>query len=297
MNAAIIGSNGYIGKHLAKYLLEKNWEIYGYDILNENSVDGVKYKKLEIKEKKDAEEINLNVDYIFYFSGITGTSRAYDDYELFIDTNEKVLLHLLNRMRNEKRKNRIIFPSTRLVYKGIENTPLNEESEKEFKTIYSLNKWFGENIIRQYSEYFKIKYNIFRICVPYGNSFNENYSYGTIGFILNSAKERNEISIYGSGEQKRTFSHIYDICNQIYYSIIDENTENQIFNIHGETYSIIDIAKKIGKKYNAVVKNNDWPELEEKMESGDTIFDSSKIIKSINYKQINYFDAWLDNLT
>ena len=31
MKAVVIGCNGYIGKHLSAFLIEKGWLIYGYD--------------------------------------------------------------------------------------------------------------------------------------------------------------------------------------------------------------------------------------------------------------------------
>jgi len=296
MTATIIGCNGYIGKHLAKYLLEKDWEVYGYDISAESLVDGVKYTAGKLLTKNDVYSINLNVDYCFYFAGITGTTKAYDDYELFIDLNEKVLLYLLDRMRHDNFKGRIIFPSTRLIYKGEKNILLKEDAPKEFKTIYALNKWFGENIIRQYQEYFGINYNIFRICVPYGNLFSDGYSYGTIVFFLNNAMAKKNITLFGTGEQRRTFTHVEDICNQIYNIIINIKSINEIFNIAGENFSLLEVATKIASKFDVKVENKEWPQLDEKMESGDTIFDGSKILEYTRINQDHFFDSWLKEI-
>jgi UDP-glucose 4-epimerase len=295
MKVSIIGSNGYIGKHLAKYFFEKNWEVFGYDVSNESKVEGIKYTVLKLLSKHDANKVNLDVDFLFYFAGITGTAKAYDDYELYIDMNEKTLLHMLNRMRIENFKGRIIFPSTRLVYKGEKNTPLKEDAPKDFKTIYALNKWFGENLLIQYNEYFDINFSIFRICVPYGNLFSDGYSYGTIGFFLNTAMNKKNISLFGSGEQRRTFTHVEDICYQIYSSILDTQSRNQIYNISGENFSLLDVANKIASKFNVVVHNTEWPVLDKKMESGDTIFDGSKLLSAFKIQQLHSFDTWLYN--
>jgi len=296
MTAVIIGSNGYIGRHLAKFLLEKNWEVYGYDVSKETKVDGVKYTALELLTKNDADKINIKADFIFYFAGITGTAKAYDDFEKYVDVNEKALLYVLNKMREVNFKGRIIFPSTRLIYKGEKNVSLKEDAPKEFKTIYALNKWFAENVIRQYQEYFDVNYNIFRICVPYGNLFSDSYSYGTIGFFLNNAVAGKNIALFGTGEQRRTFTHIEDICNQIYMVIIYEKSVNQTYNISGENFSLLDAAGKIANKFNVQVENKEWPELEKKMESGDTIFDGSKIIQNFNIQQLHSFDTWLNKV-
>jgi UDP-glucose 4-epimerase len=244
--------------------------------------------------KEDVDLINLNVDFIFYFAGVTGTYKAYDNYDVYIDVNEKALLCLLNRMKNEKIKARLIFPSTRLVYKGKKGIPLKEDDPKEFKSIYALNKWFGENVINQYHEYFGINFSIFRICVPYGNLFLDNYSYGTIGFFLSNAVSKKNINLFGTGEQRRTFTHVEDICNQIYYSIINDKSINNTFNIPGENYSLMEIANMIANKLGVLVENKDWPELDKKMESGDTIFDGEKLFSYSKVEQIHTFEKWLN---
>ncbi|NQU33593.1 MAG: SDR family oxidoreductase [Bacteroidetes bacterium] len=294
MKAAIIGCNGYLGKHLCAFLMKKEWFIFGYDTAQNPLISISKYKSIDITQKDQLNKIDLNLDYLFYFSGITGTFNAYDKYENYIDINEKGLLHLLDLIRHSKSEIRIIFPSTRLVYKGVLDKELDENAEKEFKTIYALNKWFGEQVIQQYSNYFNLKYNIFRICVPYGNRFTKEYSYGTVGFFLNKAKSNESIVIYGDGDQKRTFTHVDDICTQIYYSIKKSESVNRIFNIAGETFSLNEVAQKIAAKYHINIEHKKWPEIDKKLESGDTVFNSNQIQELINKPLQNLFKSWLN---
>lgn len=293
MKAVVIGCNGYIGKHLCSFLLKNKWDVYGYDKGEYSSIPALHYSPLDLLQKDQINKIDTQVSHIFYFSGITGTSRGYDEYEKYIDVNEKGLLHLLDRMRNTKSKARIIFPSTRLIYKGIKNVALHEDSEKEFKTIYALNKWFGEQVIQQYSNYFGIQYNIFRICVPYGNLFTDSYSYGTVGFFLNKAKMKENIVLFGTGEQKRTFTHVEDICLQIYNTLLHSLSQNQIYNINGETFSLKEIAQKIAEKLYIDIEYREWPQMDEKLESNDTIFDATRIKKIISNPLKNTFEKWL----
>jgi len=293
MIATIIGCNGYIGKHLSLFLLAKKWSIFGYDLKECPFMSMTYYSPLDLVQKNQVNEINTQVDYIFYFSGITGTSRGYDEYEQYIDINEKGLVHILDRMRDTKSKARIIFPSTRLVYKGIKDVTLHENSDKEFKTIYALNKWFGEQVIQQYNDYFGIQYNIFRIGVPYGNLFDDVYSYGTIGSFLKKAREKKNIILFGSGEQKRTFTHVEDICLQIYNAILHTSSKDHIYNIDGETFSLKEIAKKIATKYHVDIEYKGWITMDEKIESGDTVFDAASIRKIITNPLKNTFERWL----
>ena len=296
MKAAIIGCNGYIGRHLCFFLLGKGWIVNGYDKEEYPFINLTNYSCLDLSNKNQICKLETEVDFIFYFSGITGTFKGYDDFVQYIDVNEKGLLFVLDKMRHSKSKARIIFPSTRLIYKGAKNMSLGEDAEKEFKTIYALNKWFGEQVIQQYNNYFGINYNIFRIGLPYGNIFDDSYSYGTVGFFLRKAKTKENIVLFGTGDQKRTFTHVEDICFQIYHSIIQSSSINQILNIEGETFSLKKIAKLISDKYNIIVKYREWPEMDKKLETGDTIFDATRINQIIKNPLKNNFKRWLISL-
>jgi UDP-glucose 4-epimerase len=293
MKVALLGVNGYIGKSLGYYLLQQGYVVHGYDIADQCSIPGIIYRSLDVRDKEQFSKLDTAVDLIFYFSGITGTAKAYEEYELYIDVNEKGLLHLLSRLRMEKATARVIFPSTRLVYKGVKDKPLTEDSEKEFKTIYALNKWFGETLLQQYADYFGIPFTIFRICVPYGSLLDNTYSYGTVGFFMTKAVAGNNITLFGSGDQKRTFTHVGDVCRQIFLAIGNPESLDQVFNIAGETLSLREVAEAIAKKYDVRVEFNPWPVMDGKLESGDTIFDSERIAAITGRPLQNNFHVWL----
>lgn len=296
MKAVIIGCNGYIGKHLTGLLLDHGFFIFGYDVQMSTFDERISYIPFNLTDKNDMTLIEMEVDFIFFLSGKTGTLNAYDDFEQYIDINEVGLLHVLDRMRYSKTLARIIFPSTRLIYKGVNNEILNEDSEKEFKTIYSLNKWFGEKVIDQYSKYFNVRYNIFRICLPYGNLYNTEYSYGTVGFFLSKAKSKQNLVLFGEGSQKRTFTHVEDICLQILQTVLNKESVNSTFNIEGETYSLKDIAMLISDKFSVNIEQRDWPLIDRMLETGDTIFDSQKIKKYSPKPLKHSMLTWLSNI-
>ncbi|MBC7850507.1 MAG: NAD(P)-dependent oxidoreductase [Chitinophagaceae bacterium] len=296
MRAAIIGVNGYIGQHLAYYLKQQQWEVTGYDLHSDSTLADLNYYQLDVTSRDEVEGVDITVDFIFYFSGITGTIRAYDDYEQYIDVNEKGLLHVLTAVKNHGSKARIVFPSTRLVYKGQEKTPLTESAVKEFKTIYSLNKWFGENILTQYSDHFNIPFTIFRICIPYASFLGKGYSYGTVGFFLNKAMKGEDISLYGNGEQRRSFTHVEDICQQIHLTLMQAQSLNEVFNIGGENFSLKEVAAAIATAYEVKLNFVPWPAADEKLETGDTIFESTKIEKLLQFTYKHTFKSWLKEL-
>lgn len=271
---AIIGSKGYIGKHLEYYLKQKKNDVVCYDVVESEDVN---YHRCDLTDFESVRRIiDLKVDYIFMFAGLTGTYVGFDKANIFVNVNEMGLINLLNCIRESKYRPKIIFPSTRLIYKGADKA-LKEDDEKETKTIYAVNKIACENLLYAYRQNFDIPYTIFRICVPFGNMFSDDYSFGTIGFFIRQASNDRRITLYGDGSIKRTFTSMHDLCKQIVEVGMERVSDGEIYNIGGHTYSLRIAAEIIASYYKAEISFISWPERDLKMESGSTYFDSSKI--------------------
>lgn len=270
----ILGSKGFIGQHIDWYL--KNMGVVSdcYDIQPESGEEH--YYQVDLTDKNSLKNINFNVDYVFLFAGLTGTKAGFMEYERYVRINEVVLLNVLDTIRCSPYRPKIIFPSTRLVYKGAE-IPLTENAEKDSKTIYAVNKLACEGYLKAYSQSFDIPYTIFRICVPYGNLINNNYSFGTIGFFIKMGEQKKDITLYGGGHLKRTFTHMEDLCKQIINASFLNQSDCQTYNVGGETFSLREVAELMASKYGVNIVDVPWPDEDLRIESGSTFFDSNKI--------------------
>ena len=287
----VIGANGYIGKHIVSYL-QRYYDVNvdSYDIVAE--CDLPNYHKVNLTDKESIKGLNLDLDYIFMFAGLTGTYNGFNEYQKFISINELGLLNLLDAIKNSEYRPKVIFPSTRLVYKGIDKS-LKEDDLKECKTIYAANKLACEGYLQAYHDSFDIPYTIFRICLPYGNLLSTDYSFGTVGFFIKQAKAGKDITLYGGGNIKRTFTHMEDLCYQIIEGSFHHESNGQTYNVGGETLSLHDAAEIIAAKYGAKVTEIPWPERDLRIESSHTYFDDTKIrslLRNMNpYKKLSDF--------
>ena len=270
---AVIGGKGYIGNHIVCYLRNRCFDVKTYDML---TIEEEGYHSIDMTDVDSVAQIDLDVDYIFMFAGLTGTKAGFDAYEKYISVNDLSLLNLLNAIRKSGYRPKVVFPSTRLVYKGVDKA-LKEDDKKDCKTIYAANKIACEGYLKAYHDSFDIPYTIFRICIPYGNLLSSDYSFGTVGFFIKQAMSGKDITLYGGGCIKRTFTHIEDLCFQVVEGAFNPNSNGEIYNVGGETLSLYDAATIIAKKYNIDVKAVPWPEEDLKIESGHTYFDDSKI--------------------
>ena len=287
----VIGANGYIGKHIVSYL-QRYYDVNvdSYDIVAE--CDLPNYHKVDLTDKESIKGLNLDIDYIFMFAGLTGTYNGFNEYQKFISINELGLLNLLDAIKNSEYRPKVIFPSTRLVYKGVDKS-LKEDDLKECKTIYAANKLACEGYLQAYHDSFDIPYTIFRICLPYGNLLSTDYSFGTVGFFIRQAKAGKDITLYGGGNIKRTFTHMEDLCYQIIEGSFQHESNGQTYNVGGETLSLHDAAEIIAAKYGTKVTEIPWPERDLRIESSHTYFDDTKIrslLRNMNpYKKLSDF--------
>ena len=293
----IIGANGYIARNLIYKIITEYYEVFQinlYDI-QDIHVDGHKfYNKIDLLDKSSLDAIDFDCELIFLFSGITGTVKGFQDYETFIKLNEIGLLNLLDTYKDKKSSAKIIFPSTRLIYKGQKDYPIKEGDEKEFLSIYALNKFSAEQYIILYSKVFGVKFTIFRLSVVYGSLLKNATSYGTVNFFMSEGEKGNQLIIFGDGSQNRTFIHINDLCDAILLGSITNKTNNDIFNIGGfNILSVNEVVKTIAKKYGTTYRHENWSYIYLKTESGDTILDSSKFDSLLNFKYKTDYYQWI----
>jgi UDP-glucose 4-epimerase len=289
---AVIGANGYLGSHLAHSLEQYGCKVYRFDMQSVSLYPAKHYEKLDVREKKAFEKIPGETGTLFFFAGLTGTHAGFGDYEAYLNANELGLLHLLDHLKDWPTPPRVVFPSSRLVYRGSQE-PLKEDDPLEARTVYAANKIAAEFQLQAWSARWNIPYTICRICVPYGTFSETGYSFGTIGFFLKMAQEQGKITLYGDGQARRTFTHIKDLCNQVIAIALESAWENGIFNIAGETWSLKEAAHLIAEVHNAVVEHTEWPEPDLKVESGDTVFDDTKIRFLLNHPVRHSFAAWV----
>ena len=291
---SVIGANSYIARNLIVSILKSDGdsELSLYDYAPEHA-DGMKnYKSIRVLEPDGFENVNFDCDLIYFFVGKTGTAVGFFDFESFLNVNEYALLDFLRAYVKHDCHAKIIFPSTRLVYRG-QAHPLLETAEKETKTVYAVNKLACEGYLSAYANAFGVRYCIFRICVPYGTLVPQASSYGTAEFMLEKALKGEAISLYGGGVQRRTLTHMSDLCRALWKGGLSSSCVNDVFNVGGEEFSLREMAERIAAAYGVPVESVEFPAMAEKIESGDTVFNDDKLRAAIGPYVESNFDDWI----
>jgi UDP-glucose 4-epimerase len=288
-SAVLLGRTGYLGRNLGHYLMQKGWRVS-----SPCSLDGT---RTDLSGRESLKGIDWDVDCVFVFAGNTGTTSSYERYEANLEGNNLVLLRVLDAIRISGYRPRIVFPSTRLVYKG-SSTAISEDGPKSAQTLYAANKMACENYLQAYSQAFDVRFTVFRIGVPYGSVVGDSYSFGTIGNFLRQLHTTGRITLYGDGCPRRSFTHVADLCRLVTNGAVDPRCLNRVFNVPGQDLSLREAAETLVRVLGqGHVKCIPWPTIDEKIESGDTVFDSRLLTSILSDGLEHDFETWCGGLT
>jgi UDP-glucose 4-epimerase len=296
-HSVVLGAGGYIGSHLCIALREAGHTVTGYDIpsVAGRSPDLISW---DMADGAAVPEDFGKADYLFLFAGLSGTTDSFLRWEEYMRVNVVALARLLHHVAGLASPPKVVFPSSRLVYAGQKGKRIPEEAPKEARTVYASNKLAGEQLVQLYARKGGFSYTVFRICVPYGNMCSDALSYGTLRHFLERAVAGQPICVYGDGSQRRSLIFVGDLCRLIISAVQLPQADNQIFNLGGpDDLSIGEIAEAIGKKYGVPVEYIPWPEDALKLESGDTVFDESRLSRILPLDYQLRFSDWLERLT
>jgi dTDP-glucose 4,6-dehydratase len=252
--AVVTGGAGFIGSHLCNKLLSEGFKVICIDNLitgNLKNIDKVKNhinfsfidhdvtKFISIKDK---------VDFILHFASPASPS---DYLEFPIQTLKVGSLGTHNALGLAKEKNaRFLLASTSEVYGDPQIHPQSEDYWGHVNPIgprgvYDEAKRFAEALTMAYHRHHKISTAIARIFNTYGPNMRSNDGRAIPNFI-SQALDGEPITIYGDGNQTRSFCYISDQVEGLFKLLVSKIIEP--VNIgNAEEISILELANRILK--------------------------------------------------
>lgn len=234
--AFITGVAGFIGSHLADYLIEKKWNVWGVDNFltgdKKNINAKVTFKKIDIRDydKLSAFMKAVRPEHIFHLAAIARTPWTIDDPLLCHETNTTGTLHVLLSARDANVK-KVVFASSNIVY--AEYTP------------YFVSKITGELYMRSFDKIYGLPTVSLRFSNAYG-SLRQSEKGPAINCIasLRQSKRRNGyVWITGDGTQSRDFTHVTDIARACLLAAQAEVHADEIDICTGRNFTMNQIAK------------------------------------------------------
>lgn len=226
----IIGGNGFIGSNLLKLLVEKNYDVYSFDIQKpEKSIDGVKYIIGDFFDVDTLEGVTDNMDIIIHSLSTVNPGNSNVQYMHGYEKDFLQTVRLCEMVIRKKCK-MIFLSSGGTVYGNQEIQPIKEDVIAQPINHYGNIKLCIENTIRTFNTQLHTKMLIARISNPYGPGQDYNKGVGFIDAVIKRALKGETIEIWGDGNIERDYIFIDDACRMI-EALVDYDGTNEVFNI------------------------------------------------------------------
>ena len=250
MKILVTGDRGYIGSVLMGMLLDKGYEIVGYDIdyYEQNYLHPVDYSYKKVS--KDIRDIVLEdvegFDAIIHLAGLSNDPLGALDPRLTEEINYHGTVNLA-RLAKKAGVKRFIYSSSQSMY-GVSNTDTEmdeDNSEKNPVTVYAKTKWKAELKLREMGDR-QFTVVSFRPSTVFGASrmLRCDIVYNS---LVGCAYTTGKIEIKSDGTPWRPVVHVRDVSSA-YIAGLEaphEVVANQSFNvgIPNGNFTVRDLAE------------------------------------------------------
>ena len=250
MRILVTGGAGFIGSHLIDRLMNDGHEVICLD----NFYTGKKHNLLpwldnpnfEIIRHDITEPIRLEVDQIYHLA--CPASPVHYQYNP-IKTVKTNVIGTLNMLGLAKRvKARFLLASTSEVYGDPEVHPQTEDYRGSVNPIgirscYDEGKRMAETLAFDYYRENKVEIRVARIFNTYGPRMLENDGRVVSNFVAQALRGI-PLTVYGEGQQTRSFCYVSDLVNGLMRLMNGEHT-GPINLGNPDEYTILELAQAV----------------------------------------------------
>ena len=276
MKIAITGSRGFIGKHLVEKLeKDSNIEILEFD-----------KPKLDLFDSENLKNLFREADIVIHLAG----SNRDSENEL-LSTNTLGTLKVLEALRKNARKTKLIFASSFQVYRPMGLLKkIKEDAELNPQSIYGISKKCAEDLIKFYAGEYGIKSIILRLSNVYGPRCRPNYNSAIATFCYKAVNK--EVLEVHDEKACRDYIHVKDVVDAIITSFNLKVENYEIMNVcSGKLYSLRDIVEILKKEIDIKVNYGRGEDRKQ------VVGDNEKIANLLNFRpKIEFEDGLKETL-
>ncbi len=207
----VIGSKGFIGSHLKKYLEANGSEVWGADVVADYA-ESDRYFLIDASNS-DYKTVfeNRRFDLCVNCSGAASVpdslQKPLRDYHL----NTVNVFKILEAIRTNSPGCRFINLSSAAVYGNPESLPVQEGMKYNPMSPYGFHKMMSEQVCEEYHRFFGLKTCSLRIFSAFGEGLKKQLFWD----LYQKAKAGGKVSLFGSGRESRDFIYIRDLVRAI----------------------------------------------------------------------------------
>jgi len=252
--AVITGGAGFIGSYIAEKLVENGTDTKVIDNLvtgkKENlskcfDQDNFSFLEYDLGNLDGIEDHLGDVDVLFHFAADPEVRTGYSKPEDSFEQNIVNTFNLLQKIKRSKIK-KIVFASSSSVYGDAKIIPTNEEyGPLNPISHYGASKLACEAMVSSFCH----NYNIEGVILRPANVIGLRGRHGLIWDLVHKLKiNQDELELLGDGKQTKSFIHISDAIDGIFFSLNNLQDKVEVFNLGSEdSVEIMDVAKIVCK--------------------------------------------------
>jgi UDP-glucuronate decarboxylase len=221
MRVLVTGGAGFLGSHICETLLSQGHDVVSLDNFYTGSKKNVEHlldhKRFELIRHDVTFPLYVEVDRIFNFACPASPIHYQKDP---VQTTKTSVHGAINMLGLAKRtKARIMQASTSEVYGDPEIHPQTEDywgrvNPIGMRSCYDEGKRCAETLFFDYHRQYRLDIRVIRIFNTYGPRMHPQDGRVVSNFIVQALKG-DDITIYGTGEQSRSFCYVDDLVRGI----------------------------------------------------------------------------------
>lgn len=267
----VTGGAGFVGSGLVEGLIANpnnyvvvvdNLQTGNKSKLPEAPNNNLKFIQCDVNTKAEITSVfhTFSFDYVFHYAAVVGVQRTLQNPVSVLDDITGIK-NILNLSKNTGVK-RVMYASSSEVYGEPVEYPQNEETTPlNSRLPYAIVKNVGEAFLKSYQQEFGLDYTIYRFFNTYGPKQSKDF---VISKFINLALNNEDITVYGDGNQTRTFCFVKNNVEACINAAFSDEFINQTINIGNDIETtVLDLAKTIIKLTNSSSKIIHLPPLPE----------------------------------
>jgi dTDP-glucose 4,6-dehydratase len=249
--ALVSGAAGFLGSHLVDRLLAEGFEVLGVDNVSTGTAENLAHLRHESRFRFEERDICTAfdpgaVDYVFNFAS---PASPPEYMRLSIETL-RVGSHGTENMLNiaDKYKAGFLHASTSECY----GDPLVHPQPESYwgnvnpvgpRSVYDESKRFAEALTMAYHRYRGLNTHLVRIFNTYGPRLHPEDGRVISNFMMQALRGQ-ALTVYGSGQQSRSFCYVDDLIDGIFK--LSQSAEHMPVNIgNPNEFTILECAQAV----------------------------------------------------
>ena len=237
LNILITGGAGFIGSHLVEKFLSIGEKVIVVDNLLTGAIDNLSlfndnpnfiFMNHDVQHHLD---IEMELDYVLHLAS-AASPKAYTEHPInTLKAGSSGTINTLGLAKAKKAK--YLLTSTSEIYGDPKVSPQSETywgnvNPNGPRSMYDEAKRFSEAAVSSYNRIYNLNTRIVRLFNTYGPKMKIDDGRVVTNFIF-QALNGEDITIYGKGDQTRSFCYVEDTLSGIIKAMDSESSE--VFNI------------------------------------------------------------------